>query len=1155
MAPTQEEKGKVSKQKDKETNNKERDKDRGKGDETDKSKKPHKLPCLPDLHCMDRVSSDVGNIESRTPDIPSDLFAIPRRRPVSAAAGSPGDMQYSSPLSRIDQMVMDYDYYDSSEGYGYVDLDDPYRHGGFAEVQDVSWDAPAEEEVGSIPPESTSDPEIDFLAEHVAAYSDSLGPDIDGRLAKLLRDMWMAGGAKDNGPRQKALYEKYPRPGNVPFHRLDTNEEIFRVLAKTAKARDLRLRAIQGAFVKATFPIVRMVDTLLTKGLETLDTQALVNQSLDSIAMLAHGSGSINQLRRDFMKSQFQTKYAGLAQVKVPAESQCLFGDNLNDTLKSMSHSGNLRLVPRGRGQYGFPRRAGFYRGYQRWGPYGRGRPFLGEYEFIPDTGRDMEEDRAEMDYTCEIVQGKMIVEDNVQEVDNTQANTEPIVGVSICSSRPRVLCPAREQYTQQGGEEVVMGSATTQGQVGEYPRKRFLSKWDEFQAGRLGMCLDSWRNITSDRIMLQQIAGFGIEFEEWPSQVRAANEIRFSEKERQFLREELWKLQEKQVICRVEHTEGEFVSNVFLREKKEKGKYRMILNLKGLNEFVEYHHFKMDTLETALRLIQPGMYMASIDFSDAYYSVPVKPAHRKFLRFKFEGQLYEFTCLPNGLSSGPRVFTKILKIPLTWLRQQYGITITGYLDDTLILGNTYEEVLRDVDIAVDLFQELGFMISEEKSVLTPVQVIEFLGFSIDSCLQTVSIPEGKVEHIGTMISDCLTRTWFTIREVASLLGVLVATAPGNKMAKLYTKSLERDKTEMLRLRAGDYGAQMQLSDETRQDLRWWLGNLHQVEQYLIEPRIALIIYTDASNLGWGAYVRETGVRAGSRWTGLEAAQHINVLELLAMRLALQAFADGCSNIHVRLMTDNTTAMACINNQGSTKSQQCHRMAKIIWRWAEQRKIWLTAAYIPGKLNVEADEASRKFNDAIEWTLSKEIFAKIIQEFGKPVIDLFASRLNFKLKPFFAWHPDPEAAGVDALAQTWTEELAYAFPPFSLIGVVLQKIKRDQAQVIMVVPVWPTKSWFTVLLGMLVEIPIVHRIDNDTLFLPYRRGIHPLVGRLTLMYCKISGKPCYAEEFHRRWPIQCYKPGGNRPHPCTSPMLRDGRTFVSQGRLIPIKHL
>jgi hypothetical protein len=47
-----------------------------------------------------------------------------------------------------------------------------------------------------------------------------------------------------------------------------------------------------------------------------------------------------------------------------------------------------------------------------------------------------------------------------------------------------------------------------------------------------------------------------------------------------------------------------------------------MILNLKDLNQNIEYYHFKMDTFETALKLIKPNCFMASIDVRHAYYSV-----------------------------------------------------------------------------------------------------------------------------------------------------------------------------------------------------------------------------------------------------------------------------------------------------------------------------------------------------------------------------------------------------------------------------------------------------------------------------------------------------------------------------------------------------
>ena len=85
-----------------------------------------------------------------------------------------------------------------------------------------------------------------------------------------------------------------------------------------------------------------------------------------------------------------------------------------------------------------------------------------------------------------------------------------------------------------------------------------------------------------------------------------------------------------QRIIDEVKFSENQFLSNVFTVPKKD-GEYRMILNLKDLNEKIVYHHFKMDTFEIALKLIKPSSYMASIDIRHAYYSVPIAVEHRKF--------------------------------------------------------------------------------------------------------------------------------------------------------------------------------------------------------------------------------------------------------------------------------------------------------------------------------------------------------------------------------------------------------------------------------------------------------------------------------------------------------------------------------------------
>ena len=166
-------------------------------------------------------------------------------------------------------------------------------------------------------------------------------------------------------------------------------------------------------------------------------------------------------------------------------------------------------------------------------------------------------------------------------------------------------------------------------------------------------------------------------------------------------------------------------MSNIFCRPKKD-GSVRIILNLKRLNKMVDYHHFKMDTLNHAIALMTKGCYMASIDLKDAYYSIPVAMADRKFLRFWWNDELYQFTCMPNGLSEAPRKYSKIMKVPFSELRGQ-GHQSSAYLDDSALFGNDKNQCRSNVNATITLLDGLGFTIHPQKSVIEPMQTLVFL--------------------------------------------------------------------------------------------------------------------------------------------------------------------------------------------------------------------------------------------------------------------------------------------------------------------------------------------------------------------------------------------------------------------------------------------
>ena len=158
--------------------------------------------------------------------------------------------------------------------------------------------------------------------------------------------------------------------------------------------------------------------------------------------------------------------------------------------------------------------------------------------------------------------------------------------------------------------------------------------------AGRLKYFLSEWKLITTDSKILDMVQYCHLEFIELPSQQYNLPPIGFNTKEAKIIDDEIKTLLNKGVIEEAQSSQHQVISSIFLRKKKN-GSYRMILNLKRLNECIQYKHFKMESLSFAVQLMRKNCYMASIDLTDAYYTVPVAPEHRKYLRFMWGGKLF----------------------------------------------------------------------------------------------------------------------------------------------------------------------------------------------------------------------------------------------------------------------------------------------------------------------------------------------------------------------------------------------------------------------------------------------------------------------------------------------------------------------------------
>ena len=600
--------------------------------------------------------------------------------------------------------------------------------------------------------------------------------------------------------------------------------------------------------------------------------------------------------------------------------------------------------------------------------------------------------------------------------------------------------------------------------------------------AGRLQHFKHEWRKLTSDPEIMDMINGMSIPFvDKIPVQTKLPRQIPMSKEESKAVDKEVQNLLDDGVIVPTVRTGVDYFSNIFTRPKPN-GSYRVILNLKHFNDYVEKVHFKMETVQNAISLMQPFCYMGSLDLSQAYYVIPLKINHRRFLKFQWNNNMYMYVTCPMGITCGPRKFSKLLKPVFATLRSM-GYIFVGYIDDSWNCAVEKEVCRQGLIEGNNLFTRVGFIVNPEKSVFEPTQRIEFLGLILDSIMMMIFLTQKKTEKIIRLCEKYITKTRIKIRDLAKLIGNLVAALPAAQYGKMHYRTLEVCKINALKENAFNWDAKCTIGYQEHAEMQWWLDNVSDIRNPIWKGSIELTMSTDACDYQWGCFCQ--GESALNYFSVTEQGFHINVKELLAIKYSLRCFQDKVCGKHVLIQCDNTTAIKYVKDMGGTGHGLMNQIAKDLWTWCEQNQIWLSITHIAGVLNSEADSASRtEYNPRTEWALKQNVFDSIVRKMGPVDIDLFASNLNNKLPRYVSWVRDPYSEHVDAFTLNWTGLNVYIFPPFSLMSRVVQKLLHEPVRnAVIIIPDWKTQPWY----------PLITERATKIINLPRRSVYQPVV--------------------------------------------------------------
>jgi len=304
---------------------------------------------------------------------------------------------------------------------------------------------------------------------------------------------------------------------------------------------------------------------------------------------------------------------------------------------------------------------------------------------------------------------------------------------------------------------------------------------------------LAEWKSLPKvSQWVLQSIErGYAIQFRSPPPRFNGVLPTVVGPEQALVMEQEVKTLLQKEAIERVPppSKESGYYSRYFIVPKKDGG-LRPILDLRLLNRAVAKLKFKMLTLKQIVSQIRSEDWFVTIDLKDAYFHISILPQHRKFLRFAFGGEAYQYRVLPFGLALSPRTFTKCMDAALVPLRLQ-GIRILNYIDDWVILAQSQQQAVRHRDVVLAHIKKLGLRLNAKKSVLSPSQKTSFLGVLWDSVAMRACLSPARITSILSAVKRVKLGQLLTVKQFQRLLGLMAAASNVIPCGLLYMRPLQ----------------------------------------------------------------------------------------------------------------------------------------------------------------------------------------------------------------------------------------------------------------------------------------------------------------------------------------------------------------------------
>ena len=643
---------------------------------------------------------------------------------------------------------------------------------------------------------------------------------------------------------------------------------------------------------------------------------------------------------------------------------------------------------------------------------------------------------------------------------------------------------------------------------------------------GPLAQGLDNWRHLHSlglcSNLLLSIItSGLRLKLTRPLHHPIILPELPHSPEELVFIRSEVADLL---AAGRIEHSHRPLiVSPIFAVPKKRppddpRPRFRLVHNLRTVNNLlIPVNHYRLPKLDDVEALLNSGALTAAVDVEAAYHHILIDPASRPLLAFTFEGECYQWTVCPFGLTHSAYYWVMTSKALVSWVHH-HGIKAVMYCDDLLLICSPeqFQLVLR-------LLSDLGVRVAMHK-LQPPSHQTVFLGHVIltpPELPPSISLTQARARaarHAAiTLVRLALRGSMIIRRELARHLGTIASTVSVVPSTHLLLRPIHHF---LMGHPSGAWDMAVTLDQTIIPGLNAWLLCLRERPQrLLLQLRSPAQITTDASHVGWGAVLvipdEDIVLSSAGDWSQIpHPLPHITMLESIAVDHALRLWASLLANRLVLIRSDATVVVHVLRRLTSRSIAIAELFSRLSIEVLEPNNIRVSTTHLAGILNTRADAASRLLylqHDKHDYILRPQLALSLIRAHcpeGVPPVDRFASDVN-ALLPLYNARRSLQPGIVDAfLVPTlhWTGQFNYMFPPCSspVISRLLSHLTSlPPINGLLILPRWPGATWWPLLIA-LPGLQYVQDLHSDA-FLPGLSGsCGPANGRWMMCAWKVS---------------------------------------------------